>query len=320
MSAEIIITRDWDEVRQAMAVVHDTFCEAGYLDPRPSGLRMIPAYLNPGTTLLLGVVDGRPAAATALIPDGPFGLPSDRAFVEEIDGVRGGPPLFEVGSLGVLPWARRHTRDLITTAFAATLRVLRETGRDTRLICSVEPRAVRFYSGNFDVQPMCDQERPLYGAPAALVGGTVRGIENALRSPGPAQRRVVRALADDPDPAWLIDRRSAAAWPAEELGKLLVEAGAAQRLAAQLELAGPALQAALGAESGRFTRRRDSVSRRARRRGSGAASGRILALAPPPPPEPIPGDRPPAPTVAASADDGAQRAPAPQDAAEAIVA
>ena len=277
MSAEIVITRDWGEVRKAMAVVHDTFCEAGFLDPRPSGLRMIPNYLNPGTTLILGMMDGEPAAATAVIPDGPFGLPSDRAFVEEIDGVRGGGPLFEVGSLGILPWARRHSRDLITMAFAATLRLLRESGQSSRILCSVEPTAVRYYDSSFGVVPLCDQERPLYGAAAALISARVSEMEEALRTRGGAHRSKVLALADDPDPDWLIDRRPSTEWPAVELGRLLLEAGAIDRLKAQLELAAPALQAVASGEADRSlaVRRRvpaaPASSRRQRRFGRNGA-------------------------------------------------
>ena len=268
MSAQIVITRDWDEVRQAMGVVHDTFCEAGFLDPRPSGLRMIPAYLNPGTTLLLGLVDGEPAAATALIPDGPFGLPSDRAFVEEIDTLRGEGPLFEVGSLGILPWARRHSRELVSMAFAASYRVLVEGGLATRMICSVEPSAVRYYGSSFDIRPVCDQERPLYGAPARLISATAEEVIHAARTRGGAHRRMVTALIDDPHPDWLVDRRESAEWPAGELGRLLEEAGAIDRLIAQLEVAGPALQSVLSGEASRppFTRRPIQVSRRATRR------------------------------------------------------
>ena len=77
-----------EDIDEALMVVHDGFVEAGYLDPTPSGRRMHPAYLNPGTVFFVARVDGETVGTCALIADGPFGLPSDRAFAEENDLLR----------------------------------------------------------------------------------------------------------------------------------------------------------------------------------------------------------------------------------------
>lgn len=279
MSTQIVVTRDWSEVRKVMAVAHETYCEAGYMQPRGSGMRMIAPYLNPGTVFVLGSIDGVPAAATSVVRDGPFGLPSDRAFVEEIDQLRTGGPLFEIGSLGILPWARRHSRDLITMAFGAILRLMREAGPDTRVLCSVDPPAVRYYVATFGFSSLCDQERPLYGAPAHLVGVGLEETETALRAPGGAHRGRILALADDPEPdPWLVDRRRGARWPPAELAALLQEAGVMDRLIAQVEAAAPAIEAVLSA--GEETedlpagvvppRRRSDGRTRRRRRATGS--------------------------------------------------
>ena len=64
---------------------------------------MHPSYLNPGTVFLVARIDGETVGTCAMIADGPFGPPSDRAFAEEndADARRGDGRLHECGSLAV---------------------------------------------------------------------------------------------------------------------------------------------------------------------------------------------------------------------------
>ena len=115
-----------EDVDEALAVVHDGFVEAGYTLPRsPRAGGCTPSYLNPGTIFAVARIDGEPVGAAVLVADGPFGLPSDRAFAEENDALRalGSGPMLECGSFVVAaPW-RRHTRRVFVRVIAALIRV-----------------------------------------------------------------------------------------------------------------------------------------------------------------------------------------------------
>lgn len=244
----ITTTTRWSRVRDALGVVHDTFVEAGYQEPLPSGVRVIPSYLNPGTVFHLGTIGDRPVSCCAMLADGPLGLPSDRAFAEELDEMRRHNRLVEIGSNGILAEARAHTRHLELSAFGANARLLREAGPGTALICSVEPRQFRFYS-NFGMEYVTEQERPLYGAPAILLGAPYERIMDALDSPRGAVARTVAGLMNDPSPSWWSDDRCGDQWPAEELAQLLSENGLLATMLERDRLLSPILQAVCAADA-----------------------------------------------------------------------
>jgi hypothetical protein len=231
----VVATDRWEDVDEALAVVHDGFVEAGYLEPQPSGRRMIAPYLNPGTVFFLATVDGEPVGALALIPDGPFGLPSDRSFREELDLIRrSGTPIFEAGSLVVRgPW-RRHTRAIVAALVGASMRVFRETPGAVAVI-SVEPRQESFYRSMLAAERVAEP-RPLFGAPALLLASTYEGMVDVMLSPRTTGQRLLRDLVLGRDASWIVDRRDGAAWPDEEVAALLAEQGCLARLLAQVRL------------------------------------------------------------------------------------
>jgi hypothetical protein len=230
----VVISDSVHEVDEVLALVHDGFVEAGFLAPRPSGRRLIPAYLNPGTTFVLAQMQGRSVAAGALVPDGPFGLPSDRAFVEEIDAIRAEDvPVVECGSLTVAASERRHTRHLFGRIMGALVRLIGERGPDATVVISVTPEAARFYAGLFGLT-VVSEPRPLYGEPAVLLRAAHRDMANALASSTGAHGRQLASFALGPRGSWLMDRRTGEAWPSEWLRPLLEEAGVMGRLRGQL--------------------------------------------------------------------------------------
>ena len=90
---EIVLSDRVEDVGEVLSVVHDGFVEAGFTPPQPSGKRLHPSYLNPGTVFALARIDGEPVGAAVVVVDGPFGLPSDRAFAEENDALRASAPI-----------------------------------------------------------------------------------------------------------------------------------------------------------------------------------------------------------------------------------
>lgn len=232
---EIVVSDRPEDVDEFFAIVHEGFVEAGYAPPQPSGRRLIPHYLDPATRFLLAQVDGEPAGGCALHLDGPFGLPADRAFVEEIDGMRcEGHPILECGSLVVRPAWRRHTRQIFLHLMGAAMRALGEHGPDARILISVTPESERFYSGLFDFAPVAPP-RPLYGAPAVLMRSDYTRIMDLHLHVGAASHRLLAGLALGPPGSWLVDRRTGEPWPSDWLWPLLRESGVVRRLTHQLE-------------------------------------------------------------------------------------
>ena len=225
------------DIDRALAVLHDGYVEAGYLTPRPSGRRMHPAYLNPGTIFVLAHMDGEVVGTCAIVADGPFGLPSDRAFQEENDALRAtaSEGLYECGSLTVSRRHRRHTRRIVMRMFATASRVARDEFPDSTVVIAVTPENERFYRAIAAAEPVA-HSRPLYGAPATLMRTT--GALIARHSAGRATptRRLMDTLMSEADPDWLLDERTNEALPAAWIGLLFEESGATERLLSQLAL------------------------------------------------------------------------------------
>lgn len=233
-----VVTSDCvEEIDEALSIIHDGFVEAGYMDPQPSGRRMHASYLNPGTIFFVARIDGSPVGACALIADGPFGLPSDRAFAEENDALRHGTEevLREAGSLVVAHAHRRSTRRIVMRLFAAMTRIARTEFPDAPVPLAVAPENERFYTSLAGAVPIAGG-RPLYGAPAILLltGGAALAGHCAQRVT-PSQRRM-DALITEIEPTWLTDRRAGGPPPAGWLEALMDEQGVTATLAAQIEL------------------------------------------------------------------------------------
>ncbi|HTI35744.1 MAG TPA: hypothetical protein VL422_18855 [Miltoncostaea sp.] len=246
---DVVVSDRPDDIDDALRIVHDGFVEAGYMDPVPSGRRMHLSYLNPGTAFFVARIDEEPVGTCALIADGPFGLPSDRAFVEENDAMRAElvGRLHECGSLAVSRRHRRHTRRIMARVVAAMTRVAIAEFPHAPVPMAVAPENLRFYEALVGAQLVVG-ERPLYGAPAILMrtGGAPIAVHSA-RGESPIQR-MMNLLITDPDPDWLTDRREAVPPPVEWLAPLLAECAGYDRLRDQQALLAALSDAGDGAQ------------------------------------------------------------------------
>ena len=226
-----------EDLDEALSIVHDGFVEAGFASPQRSGRRVHRSYLNPGTMFFVARMGGEAVGTCAFIADGPFGLPSDRAFVEENDAMReeGLGTLHECGSLAVRRDARRHTRRIVMRLMAAMTRLSAEEFPDEPMPLAVAPGNERFYDAIAGARPVAGP-RPLYRAPAILLRTSGGGVaRHNARGATPLQRRM-HALITEPDPSWFHDARTHRPLPQEWLRALLEEQGTVQRLADQLDL------------------------------------------------------------------------------------
>jgi N-acyl amino acid synthase FeeM len=242
----VTVSDRWDDVEEGLRVIHDGFVEAGYMNPQPSGTRMIAQYLNPATLFIVARMGEEPVGVIALIPDGPFGLPSDRSFREEIDELRlTREPLFEASSMAVRHAWRRHTRQIVAGLLSAAFLAASERP-GFRVVMSVEPRQENFYTSLLDTERL-GEDRPLYGAPAALLVTDGSRIVRAMLSEGTNGQRMLRDMVLEPDAGWRDDRRAGISWPPERVGELLEEQGCLRSLLGQLRVLGGVLPGLLNA-------------------------------------------------------------------------
>jgi hypothetical protein len=253
---EVVLSDRIEDVDESLAVVHDGFVEAGYALPCPSGRRMHTSYLNPGTVFAVARVDGEPVGAAVLVVDGPFGLPSDRAFAEEVDALRDfdSRPLLECGSFVVAASWRRHTRRVFVRIMSALIRVAYEEFPGSGIVISVSPETVRFYSAIAGMVGIAGP-RPLYGAPAILLRSpdAAHMVEHCRSGDSSGQRALARLIGEHPR-SWLADVRSGRPLPDRWIRDLMAEDGGAERLAEQIRLLAlrhpHALRAILGEAAG----------------------------------------------------------------------
>lgn len=236
---EVLVSDRGEDVGEALSLIHDGFVAAGYMQPTPSGRRLHPAYLNPETYFITARIQGDLAGAMAMVADGPFGLPSERAFAEEIELLRASAagPLHEAGSR-VVPAAWGHRAGRVSMfMIAAVVNLGMSTTRDATVLITVAPEAERSLQATLACRRVAGP-RPLFGAPAMLMLTDHALLVDYFARAETSSQRTMAALSLDPQPPWLTDNRSGEPLSAEWLGGLIAEQGLDERLAAQLEILG----------------------------------------------------------------------------------
>lgn len=237
-SARVVVSDRTAVADDAMRLTHDAYVERSFLQPVPSGRRFIAQYLNPGTRFVVVYSGDEPIATATLVPDGPFGLPADRAFVEEIDQVRAeSDTRCEVSGLSIASVWRRQTRLVLGLLLGTIVRVNGRRAVGHRVVFVVEPRQAVVMSsvlmGERSFGP-----RPLLGAPGTLV--VTRDLSHYrtfFADPaGPSARGLVAEYALDPNPTWLVDEPPSGDWRRLLVPSLVEESGLLAHLERQLDL------------------------------------------------------------------------------------
>ncbi len=142
--AEIRRALSVDELLGAYRLVHDTFVEQGYILPQPGGVRIRPWELDPSTATFLARKEGQVVGVQTLAFDSAgLGLPSDGAFREEIDALRGPEEIVcEATNEAIAEEFRRSS--VPTELMRAIFSHARNAGC-TRLITTVSPSHTGFY-------------------------------------------------------------------------------------------------------------------------------------------------------------------------------
>jgi hypothetical protein len=141
---ELEIATGPDDLERALAVLHDAYVEAGFMDPHRSGLRVTPWHLLPSTATAIARWEGRVVATMSSIRDGALGLPMDKAF--DLSALRArGERIAEISALAIDPAFRRQRRSLIHPLIRFLWRYsLTHHGTD-RVVILVNPSMVELY-------------------------------------------------------------------------------------------------------------------------------------------------------------------------------
>lgn len=244
-SARVVVSDRAAVADDAMRLTHDAYVERGFLEPVPSGRRFAAPYLNPGTRFVVVYSGHEPIATATLVPDGPFGLPADRAFIEELDQLRAeSDTRCEVSGLSVASVWRRQTRLVLGLLLGTVVRMNGRAVPGHRAVYVMEPRQAVVMSsvlmGERRVGP-----RPLLGAPGTLVvSRDASHYRTFFADPSaPPARALVAKYALDPNPTWLVDELPSGDWRQVLLPDLIDESGLLPRLERQLDLARVAFDA-----------------------------------------------------------------------------
>jgi hypothetical protein len=222
----------------AMRLAYEGYVEAGFLAPCSTGRHFNAPYLNPGTRFIVTYAGDEAIATIAVVEDGPFGLPADRAFLEELDDLRAeGVSLSEASAFVIAPRWRRQIRLVLGYVLGTVVRLSLARPAGNRVVFTVEPRQADIYRsifcGSHTIGP-----RPLLHAPGTLViTEDVAFVRTFLADTnGSAIRAIVAEHALSPDPDWLEYHEPSGGWRQEVLPPLLAESGLENRVRQQMEI------------------------------------------------------------------------------------
>ncbi len=108
----------FDHYIKSFRLVHDVYVEAGYIDPSPTALRVLPQHFHKDSRIFLGVYCAGdqevPVYTLSIFPDSKeVGLPMDEAFKLELDILRReGRFIAEVGCLASDPFFRKNDMNI----------------------------------------------------------------------------------------------------------------------------------------------------------------------------------------------------------------
>lgn len=153
----VAVTRatSWRELQGAYKLVHDVFVEAGYINPRPCGLRLRSFESLAETATFVAQAEGQVVGVQSLVVDSPdLGLPSDKAFKKELDVLRQqGKVIGEATNEAV---ATAYRKSSVPTELMRCLFAHAMFSGCTELITTISPGHTRFYNllGFAEISPI----------------------------------------------------------------------------------------------------------------------------------------------------------------------
>lgn len=144
------------DLEAAYRLVHDVFAEKGYIDAMDGGIRLRPFEGVAEMTTFVARDGGRIVGVMSIVPDHPdFGLPSDKAFTDEIGALRdAGRRVCEITNLAVKGEYRRSSAftDLTRACFAQA-----RAWHSDDIFIAISPGHAMFFEGVLQFDACGDQ-------------------------------------------------------------------------------------------------------------------------------------------------------------------
>ncbi|MFL5813415.1 MAG: GNAT family N-acetyltransferase [Bdellovibrionia bacterium] len=167
-SLEIKIATDERELESAYRLLHNSYVNAGFMNPDPTGMRVLAQHLLPQTTTIVAKWDGTVIGTLSLIRDNPFGLPLEKIF--DVNERRtNGRRLAEVSSLAVDPAYRGQISTALFPLFRFVYQYAKECFGIHEFVIAVNPSMVDLYLGFICFERLKSKPKPydfVKGAPA----------------------------------------------------------------------------------------------------------------------------------------------------------
>lgn len=148
---QISIAATREEVAAAWNLVYNSYRQADLIADNPYHIHTVPHALRPGTSVILGRMDGEIVSTLTIMHDGGEGLPLDRVYRSRLDELRSeGRRLMEVGLFA----DRRLSIGRATAAFMEMMRFVfyNSCYSLADIMIGVHPSHAPFYQRNFGFQ------------------------------------------------------------------------------------------------------------------------------------------------------------------------
>ena len=145
---QISVATTREEVAAAWNLVYRSYRQAELIDDNPYQIHTVPHALRPGTSVILGRIDGEIVSTLTIMHDGREGLPLDRVYQPRLDQLRKeGRRLMEVGLFA----DRRLSISRATAAFMEMMRFVFYSSCYSLadIMIGVHPSHAPFYERNF---------------------------------------------------------------------------------------------------------------------------------------------------------------------------
>lgn len=180
---EMRIARTQSELEQSYRILHDSYVDQGYMQPNPTGMRIIKYFALPSTTNLIALWDGKVVATISIIRRTSFGLPLENIF--NIDNLcTNDEAIAEVSSLAIAKEFRLSRGALFFPFCKFFFQYSMNYLRLQRAVIAVNPSMADFYEGALGFKVIQNKVIAKYdfanGNPAVGMWADLKGLESSL--------------------------------------------------------------------------------------------------------------------------------------------
>lgn len=179
----ISIAKSQSELEQAFRLLHNSYVASGYMDPHPTGMRVLAQHTLPQTTTIVAKWDGKVIATFSLIRDNPLGLTMEKIF--DLGARRaGGRRLAECSSFAIDPQYRGQRGLILFPLFRFVCQYARQCFGSHELVATVDRSMVDMWCALMCAEKLADKPIPysdVKGTPAVGLFLNFETLESRLQ-------------------------------------------------------------------------------------------------------------------------------------------